>query len=273
MNHPQSELRNPQSKMGRSDLAQPGSGDQDQKRRADKRHPFDNSPRAILSLLSLAIIAGLTLFPAAITSALSLSNGPAQEPTPTPPMPTWTPGAPPTKTPELLPTETPSPTSTPVPPPPPKLTGGFIRLRVQFDLSSPWNIPLWQELWTVVQWQDIKGEWNDVEGWRGTLDTIAVSGDQELVGEKVWWVAGADLGKGPFRWLVYVSKGGDLLVISESFYLPDSTGETVLVEALLDKEQSTDATTLNQKSPFAHAPPAPASPGATLRCHAAPDRQ
>jgi len=101
-------------------------------------------------------------------------------------------------------------------PPPAPRTGGFIYLHVQSAR---------QELWTVVQWQDGSGDWHDVEGWQGTLDDI-----QNEIGYKVWWVAKSGLGTGPFRWLVYQSKGGRLLATSEPFYLPGFKGGTVMVE-------------------------------------------
>lgn len=104
----------------------------------------------------------------------------------------------------------------PVPPlatPAPKLSAGAIELHVTAAQTG---------LWTVVQWQDNLGDWHDVEGWQGTLD----EGDV-----KVWWVARADLGKGPFRWLV--TQGGELVATSEAFYLPGSAGETTRVSVSL----------------------------------------
>lgn len=87
------------------------------------------------------------------------------------------------------------------------------------------HIPAIQtELWTIVQWQDELENWHDVEGWQGTLD----AGNK-----KVWWVAAADFGKGPFRWTVYQAQGGELLSESPPFYLPDSAGETVRIEVSL----------------------------------------
>ena len=85
----------------------------------------------------------------------------------------------------------------------------------------------WQELWTVVQWQDARGGWHDVEEWRGTLDEAVSDG-----GRKRWWVARDGFGAGPFRWMVYRSKKTDVLLSeSTSFHLPDTAGETVTVEA------------------------------------------
>jgi hypothetical protein len=87
----------------------------------------------------------------------------------------------------------------------------------------------WQELWTVVQWQDRRGKWHEVEGWRGTLDEIERQGD-EYEGSKVWWVSKSDFEKGPFRWLVYRTKGGSLVAESDPFSLPHFIGEIVKVE-------------------------------------------
>jgi len=104
-------------------------------------------------------------------------------------------------------------------------TGGFITLRV--PLGAPWastDAP-WQELWTVVQWEDRAGNWHHVEGWQGTLDEVS-----DGQGRKVWWVADDDLGTGPFRWMVYQRRDGRLLIRSESFHLPHRVGEVVVVE-------------------------------------------
>ncbi len=104
--------------------------------------------------------------------------------------------------------------------------GAPIELRVRFGQGE--QARRWQELWTVVQWQDTFGNWHDVEGWRGTLDEI-VDGE----GRQVWWVYRRDLGKGPFRWMVYQSPSGGLLVRSESFHLPGADGQTVEVAVSL----------------------------------------
>ncbi len=89
--------------------------------------------------------------------------------------------------------------------------GGLIALRVQPAQSGGG---------TIIQWQDAKGLWHDVEGWQGALN-----GDSQ-----VWWVAPADLGKGPFRWQVYQSRGGKLLAESKPFSLPGLNRETVRIE-------------------------------------------
>jgi len=144
----------------------------------------------------------------------SLMGAAAAPPPPLPPIPTVT----------LTPA--PKPTS-----PPP--TGSFIELHVQFPRTWPWDEAHWQELWTVVQWQDDEGLWRNVEGWQGTLDDVAAGEGGGVVGYKTWWVARADSGKGPFRWVIYKSRGGAALATSESFYLPDAAGETVKVEVSL----------------------------------------
>ena len=132
-----------------------------------------------------------------------------------------------------VPTRTPTPTPTPVTnistSDPIKLPdGGRIELRVKFlDTWSETGMH-WQDLWTIVQWQDERGRWHKVEGWQGTLDEV-----QDAVGKKIWWVAEADLGKGPFRWMVHRSQGGGVLVISEAFYLPANVGQLVLTEVVV----------------------------------------
>jgi hypothetical protein len=81
-------------------------------------------------------------------------------------------------------------------------------------------------VWTVVQWQDSAGGWHDIDGWENTLD----EGNK-----RVWWVAPAAFGTGPFRWLVYQSQGGKLLATSDSFYLADAAGKKLRVEVSLSQ--------------------------------------
>jgi hypothetical protein len=77
----------------------------------------------------------------------------------------------------------------------------------------------------MVQWQDQAGNWHDVEGWQGTLETNHT---------KRWWVAARDFGKGSFRWVVAGSRGGRLLAGSVSFDLPDEAYEVVRVQVVLN---------------------------------------
>jgi len=96
---------------------------------------------------------------------------------------------------------------------------GYIELHV---LSTRAN------LWTAVQWQDHYGIWHTVEGWQGTLDEI-----ENGKGTKTWWIGKADMGTGPFRWLIYQSYQGKLLAKSSPFYLPGLVEQTVKVEVPL----------------------------------------
>ena len=131
----------------------------------------------------------------------------------------------------LPPRPTPVPTATPTIQPGPSSgqasSGGSIELRVRFPSTWQWDKSHWQDLWTVVQWQDEWGYWRNVEGWQGTLDDVADGEGGAVVGKKAWWVAEWDLGKGPFRWRVY--QGWRLLAQSGTFDLPDSNGATVMV--------------------------------------------
>lgn len=88
--------------------------------------------------------------------------------------------------------------------------GAYIELRVQ---------PAQAGLWSVVQWQDAAGNWHDVEGWRGTVE-----------GVRVWWVAEADFGKGPFRWVIYQGQDGPRLATSTPFNLPSEANQTVQIQ-------------------------------------------
>lgn len=81
-------------------------------------------------------------------------------------------------------------------------------------------------VWSVVQWQNSAGNWEDVEGWQGTLDEN---------GSRCWWVAQKDFGDGPFRWVVTQGKGGPVLGTSNSFNLPAGANETVQIGVALEK--------------------------------------
>jgi hypothetical protein len=123
--------------------------------------------------------------------------------------------------------------------------GATIALALRFGPLWPQAGIPWQDLWTVVQWQDGWGNWHDVEGWQGTPDGI-VDGE----GRKVWWLSRELLGQGPFRWAIYHARGGELLTISEPFYLPTAPCQLLRVEAWLEPppvERSSD-------------PPGPAPP-------------
>jgi len=74
-------------------------------------------------------------------------------------------------------------------------------------------------MWSVVQWQDVNGNWNDVEGWRGTV------GD----GFVKWWVAQKDFGTGPFRWAVSPYAGSEFTSAGDAFYLPSVANETLII--------------------------------------------
>ena len=181
-----------------------------------------------------------------------------------PPRPTFTPTSAPPPRPTFTPTSVlpPRPTATPtsVLPPRPSLTptptppsqpttplvaspqlpasascGAHIGLRVLLPQTWPRTKVDWRDLWTVVQWQDLLGQWHDVRGWRGALDVAVIDEDGLLVGSKVWWVDKAGLGKGPLRWQVYQGKEGEgkLLVTSGAFYLPNSGERDQWIEAML----------------------------------------
>lgn len=141
-----------------------------------------------------------------VLGSSSARGAAVQEPTPTSPPPTWTPG--------------PAPAKTPVPTP--RHPGGaWIRLRVHGgDRSGNW--------WTEVQWQDEEGEWHPVEGWQGPLE--------RLDGEwgRVWWVSQSQFGTGPFRWVIYRGQGGEPVVLSAPFTLPETEGATRWVEVSLE---------------------------------------
>ncbi|MBN1977911.1 MAG: hypothetical protein JW918_10955 [Anaerolineae bacterium] len=110
-----------------------------------------------------------------------------------------------------------------------------IQLQVQFPDSWPWQTAPWQDLWTIVQWQDPAGAWRDVDGWKGTLDEVKVGDSGDVTGYKTWWVGGEHMGKGPFRWQVYRGEGGRLLASSDTFDLPSINRATLSVKVPLTR--------------------------------------
>jgi hypothetical protein len=114
---------------------------------------------------------------------------------------------------DLPPRPTPMPTAVPTETAVSPVTGGFIQLQVTTAADKA-------GLWTVVQWQDGNKDWHTVEGWQGTFNPD---------GMVTWWVAPADLGKGPFRWQLLDAEGGTSLAVSEAFTLPASDGQVLAV--------------------------------------------
>jgi len=167
----------------------------------------------------------------------------------------------PTPSPTPIPPSPPTPTSTPSKPaaeaaPQQEMSGGVIQLEVSFASEWSWDQTHWQTLWTIVQWQGPEGHWQDVKGWQGTLDKLVNtrssasshriplkqlhSSEQPVSlhsfkGYKSWWVGAEDLGRGPFRWVIYKSQDGALLSTSEPFNLPATSGECVKVKVTLEQ--------------------------------------
>jgi hypothetical protein len=102
------------------------------------------------------------------------------------------------------------------------MVGGSIVLQIQGAGTA--------DLWTAVQWQDVSGNWHDVQGWRGDLDRV--DGD---IGSKQWWVRQADFGRGPFRWRVLQGEGGKLLATSQPFDLPGANRDITFVGISLSR--------------------------------------
>jgi hypothetical protein len=123
------------------------------------------------------------------------------------------------------PTPTTAPTSAPVKAAP---DGASILLEITFGEDWPERGLAWQDLWTVVEWQDEHGTWHVVEGWQGSVDKV--SGH---TGWATWWLDNDLLGRGPFRWVVYQHRGGPVMVISDSFDLPASRGGVIIIDVSL----------------------------------------
>jgi len=121
---------------------------------------------------------------------------------------------------EAMPPRPPRPTAPPtITPPSPDTTPQRTLIVLSLALTAGESQTHWQELWTVVQWQDGQGDWHDVTGWRGGLDEF-----WRGVGQKTWVVEDKHLGRGPFRWSVYYQLGGALSATSQPFYLPSASG-------------------------------------------------
>ncbi len=169
----------------------------------------------VIPLVILAFFAGALLLIAWLPAMVQAA------PAALPPRPSPTPTNEPVVTPPATP-PTGVPTSQPAHRAP--AASALIRLQAYFD---PARIP-WQTLWTVVQWQDGQGEWHNVDGWQGTFDEV--TGNE---GQKVWWVAKAHLGTGPFRWMIYNSNTGKIFAVSNHFYLPAALDQAVIVQVQL----------------------------------------
>lgn len=111
----------------------------------------------------------------------------------------------------------------------PRVDGGQIVLLTVFGDDWPSTGMHWQDLKTVVQWQDVWGYWHVVSGWQGSLDKVYADGHQ-VKAMKTWWVPADIFCDGLFRWQVYVSQDGKLLAQSTDFNLPELIGQSVVVE-------------------------------------------
>ncbi len=97
-------------------------------------------------------------------------------------------------------------------PRPPKAKVGSIAVRL---------LPAPDKAWIGVQWGDPLGGWHDVETWWYEIDPG--------YNWTVRWVREEHFGLGPFRWVIYDRAGGKQWMVSESFYMPRSSGECVWV--------------------------------------------
>ena len=121
------------------------------------------------------------------------------------------------------PTTSPGPRNTPAPPPPPPPRGAEIQLRTEIGAAG---VPP-EQLWTKVQHQ-VGGQWEDVDGWQGTLDEVIGA-----TGLKSWWAGEELLGAGPFRWVVYEREGGRALAQSAQFNVPEENWDTEIVRVVV----------------------------------------
>ncbi len=91
---------------------------------------------------------------------------------------------------------------------------------IELQVSSP---PA--GMWSVAQWQDSSGNWQDVEGWRSVLD---------WGGFQRWTVEARNFGTGLFRWQVRQDgPNGPVLGTSKSFGLPTGANQTMQIQVTL----------------------------------------
>ena len=102
---------------------------------------------------------------------------------------------------------------------------GRIVLHIALPAADAGHVAAWQQLWTVVQWQDGLGRWNNVEAWQG-----APQGNPGDADHRAYVIDDKDLGKGPFRWVVLQSRGGATAGTSQPFNLPKTAGDSVRVD-------------------------------------------
>ena len=72
-------------------------------------------------------------------------------------------------------------------------SGAFILLRVEFGPTWAESGLAWQDLYTVVQWQENSGIRHDVVGWQGNLDEASKGTG------KTWWLSPDLFGRGPIQ--------------------------------------------------------------------------
>jgi len=108
----------------------------------------------------------------------------------------------PTAASRLKPTSTPAPKATPTVP----SNQGMIILQGTSNAAG---------LQTQVQWEDGNGNWNNVDNWRGQLDSA---------GRISWLVKSKDFYTGPFRWVVF-NNDGSMGFESPPFNLPGDGGK------------------------------------------------
>jgi hypothetical protein len=128
--------------------------------------------------------------------------------TPTPPLPTWTPGPPPAKTPVQDSADA---------------YGETAKVTLLVRCAPPTDAcrASLATVWTQVQAQAADGTWSPVSGWWGRLDEI--NGN---TGQKAWWFGTADVST--LRWQVFSHEGGDLLATSSPFNPTVVGGEQVV---------------------------------------------
>ncbi|MEM9776843.1 MAG: hypothetical protein AAF902_19840 [Chloroflexota bacterium] len=120
--------------------------------------------------------------------------------------------------PTLPPRPTPEAESTP--------DAALLGATIQLNIRAAEATSIDADDWAIVQWQDERGDWNNVEGWQGYLEYDAASQTWKVI----WWTSRENFGEESFRWAIYTDKQlASLEATSETFDLPKSSLEAVIV--------------------------------------------
>ena len=114
----------------------------------------------------------------------------------------------------------------PTPDPVSATSGSSIGSTIMLSIPVVENSSMNADNWTVVQWKDVHGKWNDVDGWQGNLSYNQAANNWEVI----WWVDRSNFGEQDFRWVIYSDETRlKKLATSPTFDLPVNQMQGVVV--------------------------------------------